>query len=117
MKKCSVLFMLVILTSCATERLSEEEYRRGQDGVVSGPGLFSGEKGGFDVEAFFSGTNSSGVGGATAYDVDLPAMDQKSFEEYERFKAWRRTQQPDSAEFKEYQEWLEYRRSKVEQGK
>ena len=43
-----------------------------------------------------------------AEDVDIPAMDDESFREYELFKAWRRALQPDSPEYYGFQTWLEY---------
>jgi len=119
-QKFIVLFMFLgAFIGCSVQEATEEDYLRGAEGEAFGPGIITGDKGSLSLEEAFSGKSRSGnnVGGATAYDVDLPAMDQKSFEEYERFKAWRRSNQPGSAEFKEYQEWQayqEYRRFKAQ---
>jgi hypothetical protein len=111
MKKICCSILMMVLSACSTQQATEEDYLRGADGEAFGPGIFSGDSGAIDLTEAFSDVKSrGGVGGATAYDVDLPAMDQKSFNEYERFKEWRRAQQPGSAEFKEYQQWLEYKK-------
>jgi len=109
-KRICLLFPIIIVVACSTQEATEEDYLRGADGEAFGPGLLSGDKGSFSVSEAFGNESARKIGGATAYDVDLPAMDQKSFEEYERFKEWRRAQQPDSTEYKEYLEWQEYQR-------
>lgn len=45
---------------------------------------------------------------ATACYVDLPAMDQASFEEYDSFRAWRKARQPGSSDYQGFLVWLEY---------
>ncbi len=117
-RKICLLLPLVVV-ACSTQEATEGDYLQGADGEFFGPGLVTGDKGAFSVDDVFSGKNNNGtIGGATAYDVDLPSMDQKSFEEYQRFKKWRRSQTPDSPEAREYQEWKEYqeyRRYKLKQ--
>ena len=112
----------MLLASCATQEAPIEDFLRDAEGEFIGGGIATGDKGSFTIEEFFSDKKktSGNVVGATAYDVDLPAMDQKSFEEYESFKTWRRAQTPTSAEYKEYQDWQayqQYRRFKAQQQK
>lgn len=40
--------------------------------------------------------------------VDLPSMDQASFEEYDAYQAWRKAKEPGSIEYNGYLNWLEY---------
>jgi hypothetical protein len=120
LRKPLILLSLIFMVACSTQEATDEDYLRGADGEFFGPGLISGDKGSLSVGEVFSPNKKGAVGGATAYDVDLPAMDQKSFEEYERFKKWSRSQQPGSAEAREYQEWKEfqeYRRYKLDESK
>ncbi len=118
MRFVCILFVLA-LSACSIQEATEADLHASNEGYFAGPGVLSGSKGGFSVSEIFSSEKKRKVGGATAYDVDLPAMDQDSFEEYERFKAWRRSQNPGTEEFKEYQEWQEYQKYrgyKLEQG-
>jgi hypothetical protein len=77
--------------------------------VPKGAGLFTGESGDFSVSDFFDpekrNKSRSRDITVTGSDVDIPAIDLDSFEEFERFKAWRRAQEVGSIE---YQDWLEY---------
>lgn len=101
---------LMMLSACATQEASDRDYLSGADGEAFGPGVFTGDTGALNLTEVFADEKRRRIGGATAYDVDLPAMDQKSFEEYERFKAWRRAQNPDSTDYKEFLEWQEYQK-------
>jgi hypothetical protein len=77
--------------------------------TMKGPGYFSGESGEFSVSDFFDpekkNKNRSRDITVTGSDVDIPAIDLGSFEEFERFKAWRRAQEVGSID---YQDWLDY---------
>jgi hypothetical protein len=119
--KFLLILVFLSVSACSLQEATDADHHSANDGYVGGPGVLSGGKGAFSVsEIFSSKSNAKGVGGATAYDVDLPAMDQKSFGEYERFKKWSRSQQSGSAEAREYQEWKEfqeYRRYKLDESK
>lgn len=118
------IFMALVLAACSTQEMTEEEYREGTDAYISGPGVLTGDKGGFTFSDIFGSDDEKrkkGAGGsayATASDINLPAIDEESFEDFENFKAWRRAQQPGSASYQEYQDWRayqQYRRLKIQQ--
>ncbi len=77
--------------------------------MPTGPGILTGSGGEFSVSDFFDpekrNKNRSRDITVTGSDVDIPAIDLDSFEEFERFKAWRRAQEVGSIE---YQDWLDY---------
>lgn len=86
-----------------------------------GPGFLSGDKGELSLSDFFSKEKQAErrqQQSSNSADINIPAIDEASFEEFESFKEWRRAQQPDSDAYREYQEWREYqqyRRFKAQQ--
>ncbi|MGH1439896.1 MAG: hypothetical protein ACRBBR_07300 [Cellvibrionaceae bacterium] len=120
----SFLLVCVLISACSTQEATEDEYLDGADSHTPGPGIFSGDKGGFTFSDIFGSDDEKrkkGTGGsayATSSDINLPAIDEESFEDFENFKAWRRAQQPGSASYQEYQDWRayqQYRRLKIQQ--
>jgi hypothetical protein len=104
--KLSAVAAFLLLSACAQlgpvpERVEADAPR--------GPGIFTGPTGEFSVSDFFDpekrNKDRSRSITVTGSDVDIPAIDLDSFEEFERFKAWRRAQEVGSIE---YQEWLDY---------
>lgn len=51
---------------------------------------------------------SAAVEEAAACYIELPAMDEASFAEYDSFRAWRKARQPGSPEYNGFLVWLEY---------
>ncbi len=104
--KLSSLVLFVALAGCSSVG-PVEEYE--QKSVPEGPGLFTGSDGAISLGELLTGSNgeNSKVYG-TGYNVDIPAIDQKSFEDFENFKAWRRAQEPGSENYQEYQDWRAY---------
>jgi hypothetical protein len=91
-----------------------------QPDVPTGPGIMTGSEGEYSVSDFFDSEkrnkNRSRDITVTGSDVDIPAIDLDSFEEFERFKAWRRTQQVGSIEYQEWLDFQEFQRLKAEKG-
>jgi predicted small lipoprotein YifL len=107
--KAAVMLMLLSLTACSLFGPIGPVPEPVESDVPTGPGILTGETGDFSVSDFFDpekkNKNRSRDITVTGSDVDIPAIDLDSFEEFERFKAWRRAQEVGSIE---YQEWLDY---------
>jgi predicted small lipoprotein YifL len=107
--KAAVMLMLLSLTACSLLGPIGPVPEPVESDVPAGPGLFTGKTGEFSVSDFFDpekkNKNRSRDITVTGSDVDIPAIDLDSFEEFERFKAWRRAQEVGSIE---YQDWLDY---------
>jgi len=122
LRALSISFAILIFSGCATQEATEDDYLDGAEGYASGPGVFSGDKGGFTFSSIFGDKDNKrkkdGAIYSTSSDINLPAIDEQSFEDFENFKAWRRAQKPGSANYQEYQDWRayqQYRRLKAEQ--
>jgi predicted small lipoprotein YifL len=107
--RVAAAIMLLSLTACSLFGPLGPVPEQVQNDVPTGPGLFTGESGEFSVSDFFDpekrNKNRSRDITVTGSDVDIPAIDLDSFEEFERFKAWRRAQEVGSID---YQDWLDY---------
>ncbi len=106
--KLFCLALFVIIAGCAVGPVEEPEDKS----EPKGPGLFSGTDGDFSFNKYFSDDakeerRKNKLYG-TGYNVDIPAIDQQSFEDFENFKAWRRAQEPGSENYQEYQDWRAY---------
>ncbi|MGH1485530.1 MAG: hypothetical protein ACRBCI_04865 [Cellvibrionaceae bacterium] len=119
-----IIFLSFIIVACSTGPV--EELEDPQD--PKGPGLFSGPKGEFSYSSYFDKKKKAkegrkvqrrdSSGSAIYYDVDLPAIDEQGFKDFEQFKAWRRAQEPGSVDYQEYQDWRayqQYRRFKAQE--
>mgnify|MGYP000025560279 FL=1 len=107
--KAAVMLMLLSLTACSLLGPIGPVPETVESDVPTGPGILTGSGGEFSVSDFFDpekrNKNRSRDITVTGSDVDIPAIDLDSFEEFERFKAWRRAQEVGSIE---YQDWLDY---------
>ena len=107
--KLAVVLTFITLSACTMLKPSGPAAELPEVDVPKGPGIFSGDDGEFSVSDFFDpekrNKNRSRDITVTGSDVDIPAIDLDSFEEFERFKAWRRAQEVGSIE---YQDWLDY---------
>lgn len=105
----AVMLILLSLTACSLFGPIGPVSEPVESDVPTGPGIFTGDTGEFSVSDFFDpekrNKNRSRDITVTGSDVDIPAIDLDSFEEFERFKAWRRAQEVGSIE---YQDWLDY---------
>lgn len=106
--KVTAVVLFIFLSACAAPKVGSVPEQFEPD-VPEGPGLITGEGAEFSVSDFFDpekrNKNRSRDITVTGSDVDIPAIDLDSFEEFERFKAWRRAQEVGSIE---YQDWLDY---------
>jgi hypothetical protein len=106
--KVTIVVLFILLSACAAPKIGSVPEQVEPD-VPTGPGILTGDTGEFSVSDFFDpekkNKNRSRDITVTGSDVDIPAIDLDSFEEFERFKAWRRAQEVGSIE---YQEWLDY---------
>jgi len=94
-----VVLAAIVLSACSVGPFEEPI----DPADPEGPGLYTGKTGEFSVTEFFAdrkkakaAPKSSSVGSTVYSDVDLPAMDEKSFKEFEEFRAWRRAKQSGS---------------------
>lgn len=105
-----ITFLSLVLSACSVGPY--EEHQRTAD--PEGPGLFSGKKGEFSYDDYFSPeakqqrAQKTGNYYLTDNNVDIPTIDHQSFEDFENFKAWRRAQDPNSSNHQEYQDWRAY---------
>ncbi|MFT6102245.1 MAG: hypothetical protein ACJATV_001155 [Granulosicoccus sp.] len=78
--------------------------------VPKGPGVFSGEKGTFNVsEAFDEDKKKLKSGGYYILDLDgSPRMSEEEFKEFESFRAWLSSREQGTEEYKEYEAWKAY---------
>ncbi len=122
MKFFKVILLLsipVLVLGCANNTPTlEPEDDPSNPAEFTGPGLFSGDDGAFSINKLLNpnrdNKNRRRFITVTGSDVDVPAIDLDSFEEFERFKAWRRAQQEGSAEYKDWQEFQEFLKLKKE---
>jgi hypothetical protein len=107
------IFYTALLAGCSVGPYEEPEDPQ----VPEGPGVFSGADGELTYSDFFGdgkkkarrkGGDNSQTYYPTYSDVDVPAVDEQSFRDFEEFKAWRRAQDPKSPDFQEYQDWRAY---------
>jgi len=113
--KAIPLAFVLLVSACSQFGAVPERH---DPSVPEGPGLFTGASGDFSVGKLLNpnknGKSRSRDITVTGSDVDVPAIDLDSFEEFERFKAWRRAQEKGSAEYKDWQEFQEFQRLKKE---
>jgi hypothetical protein len=106
--KVTAIVLFVALSACAAPKVGPVPEQVEPD-VPTGPGVLTGSGGTFSVSDFFDPEKRNKKRNrnitVTGSDVDIPAIDLDSFEEFERFKAWRRAQEVGSIE---YQDWLDY---------
>ena len=97
-----VLFLVQILASLP---ILAQEGEFG-DGLVEGPGLFSGEAGAFEL---LSRGDSKPVGATHRANLDADAsISGLNEDEFLLFKKWMQAKQRNSAEYQEFQMWLKY---------
>lgn len=113
MKAVIVLgFVSALIAGCSTTAPDEDDI--GTKDNRKEAGLFTGESGDFSLTEYFSEEKKAerrkkqNALYGTGYNVDIPAIDEQSFEDFENFKAWRRSQEPGSANYQEYQDWRAY---------
>jgi hypothetical protein len=106
--KVAAIVLFVALSACAAPKVGSVPEQFEPD-VPTGPGVLTGAGGTFSVSDFFDPEKRNKKRNrnitVTGSDVDIPAIDLDSFEEFERFKAWRRAQEVGSIE---YQDWLDF---------
>jgi hypothetical protein len=106
--KVTAIVLFIVLSACAAPKVGPAAEQFEPD-VPTGPGILTGSEEEFSVSDFFDpekrNKNRNRNITVTGSDVDIPAIDLDSFEEFERFKAWRRAQEVGSIE---YQDWLDY---------
>lgn len=119
MRLLILFFVLVFTKACSNLEPAEDQWdlEEKEDKV----NLFTKDENGKRLLDDFIASDpgsSSGQGYRTNNNINMPAIDEQSFEDFELFKAWRRAQQPNSENYQEYQEWRAYQqylRYKAEQ--
>ncbi len=105
-KICSIVILTLLISACAVGQVEDPNDPQ----VPEGAGFFSGERGETSLTDFFS--EEAKAKRAAQYsdssDINMPAIDETSFVEFEEFKAWRRAQEPGSENYQEYQDWRAY---------
>ena len=106
--KVAAIVLFIALSACAAPKVGSVPEPFEPD-APTGPGVLTGSGGTFSTSDFFDPEKRNKKRNrnitVTGSDVDIPAIDLDSFEEFERFKAWRRAQEVGSIE---YQDWLDY---------
>jgi hypothetical protein len=105
----SVFFIVYVVLVCGCADGPYQEQRAADE--PEGPGLFTGEKEAFSFSDYFSEekkAEKTKKSRSDSADINLPAIDESSFEDFESFKAWRRAQDPSSQDYQEYQDWRAY---------
>ncbi len=96
----AVMLMLLSLTACSLFGPIGPVPENVESDVQTGPGLFTGKTGEFSVSDFFDpekkNKNRSRDITVTGSDVDIPAIDLDSFEEFERLE------QPNISEYSNF---------------
>jgi len=130
MKRLSIVILplCLILASCTATGPAEDTW----DEELKNPRLIFSEKLQYDNDEqkklgisdkkskSRAASNKAAGASYSNSSYDVPAIDQKSFEDFEAFKAWRRAKQPGSADFQDYQDWQayqQYRRFKAQKTK
>lgn len=100
------LFLIVSfsgLVACTVTPFEEPE----DPSVPQGPGVLTGDKGEFSVTDIFDEDKQKLTGGGY-YILDLdgsPAMTEEQFKEFESFRAWLRSREEGTDEYKQYESW------------
>jgi hypothetical protein len=105
----------LLVSACAVGPYEERQDPQEPEG----PGLFTGAKGEVSLSDYFSEEKKAERArqSYSSRDINVPAIDEDSFEDFENFKTWRRAQEPGSENYQEYQDWRayqEYRRVKTQ---
>jgi hypothetical protein len=103
--------LLIIAAGCSSTNLGQIDETEDPREDMSGPGVLANEDGETPLK-LKTGSDKTPVNAAP---VSVTALDEKA--EFEQFKKWDnlRTNEADSAEYKEFLEWLKYQQFKAEQ--
>lgn len=107
----AMLLLSLALIACSNTNLGDIDESVDSREQMPGPGIFADESGKSSLS--WSSENDSAGSGIPA---PAPApVDEKT--EFEQFKAWQemRSQGADSPEYREFLQWLEYRKFKASQ--
>jgi hypothetical protein len=101
--------LLLAVAGCANTNLGDIDESVDSREQMPGPGIFADESG----ESRLKWSSDGGESPAPAVPADSASAAEKA--EFEQFKIWNelRTTGRDSAEYREFQQWLEYRKFKA----
>lgn len=110
---CLVMF---VTAGCSSANLGQIDDSESDRESMPGPGIFDGEDGETALKWSKESEPAAAqpeVVAARSADNTTPAMDEKA--EFELFKQWNelRTNAPQSPEYQEFLQWLEYRKFKA----
>ena len=103
--------LLVVAAGCSSTNLGNIDETEDSRENMSGPGVLADEQGETPLK-LKTGSDKTPVNAAP---VSATALDEKA--EFEQFKKWDdlRTNAPESAEYKEFLEWIKYQQFKAGQ--
>ena len=103
--------LLVVAAGCSSANLGNIDETDDPRETMPGPGVLDDEQGKTPLTMETGGDKTS----ATAAQTSVAPMDEKA--EFEQFKKWDhlRTNAAESAEYKEFLEWIKYQRFKAGQ--
>lgn len=103
--------ILIAAAGCSSADLGQLDETRSERDDMSGPGIFAGESGDTVLKWRSDGKSSASAAEPSA----SPVVDDKA--EFEQFKKWDRlrTEGKDSAEYREFLQWLKYQQFKAGQ--
>ena len=103
------VLLLLVGVGCSNTNLGDFDESVDSREEMPGPGIFANEEG----ETALKWSSDSKQSATVTAKTDSTTADQKA--EFEQFKAWNelRTKGVDSAEYREFLQWLEYQKFKT----
>ena len=103
--------LLLAIAGCSNTNLGDIDESVDSREQMPGPGIFSDDSG--ETRLKWSSDSGESTAPAGAQSGTASTTDDKA--EFEQFKAWNelRTSGRESAEYREFQQWLEYRKFKA----
>ena len=105
------LLILAVASGCGSANLGQLDETPSERDDMPGPGIFAGENG----ETVLKWSTDDEQSKSTVAGSDSPAIDERA--EFEQFKKWEklRTEGKESAEYREFLQWLRYQEFKAAQ--
>jgi len=103
--------LLLMMVGCSSLNLGQVDETVDDREEMAGPGIFSGD----DGETALQWSNEEQPEASQPGKSGVTVLDEKA--EFEQFKIWNelRSKDPESAEYQEFLQWLEYQKFKTSQ--
>ena len=114
-----VVLLLFLITACSGTNLGQIDESVDSREEMPGPGIFADDDGESNLKWSSDSSEPSSTATATAASASTATATNVTQEqaEFEQFKAWNdlRSNGTESAEYQEFQQWLEYQKFKSSQ--